>query len=548
MTDSISMLAGVQCFTDGRPSTGAAVMLCILLLQVGFGLILRRRANFAGRRFFLIANAALAYWLLLATLEQWTLDPGCKIWFSALSHYGITLVPLAWVMFIDRYCYGKRGPMAPWQRAVLVALPLGVLAIALTSPWHGLFYAPGTGPASDVPGAPVTYVHGAVFMASSAVLYGLMAWSIWLLSRGFIAARSSFRLHFGLLLILTLAPLVANAGHVVADAALFDFDPTPFFFVFTSMAYAVIIMTNNHLDIVGIARKDFFDAFPAALMVIDTDGKLLSVNRAGAGIMTLPEVGDRIVQHVGEAALEGSAAMRARVQPLTVGGRSFRVSLHPVLSPLGREGRTIGWMATVDDVTAWQEMIAGLTATLQERSSELERSREASEQLQSLAMRDPLTGLLNRRGLENALKSLLSEGTPPATISIALIDIDHFKAVNDRYGHEAGDAVLVRFADVLQRTFRRTDLVFRVGGEEFLVLGPGLDGPTMAQRIDHARAMLAEDAKVRTVVPDGPVQFSAGLDGWTAAGTRPMSEVMRSVDALLYAAKREGRNRTAAAG
>jgi diguanylate cyclase (GGDEF)-like protein len=104
--------------------------------------------------------------------------------------------------------------------------------------------------------------------------------------------------------------------------------------------------------------------------------------------------------------------------------------------------------------------------------------------------------------------------------------------------------VLVRFADILLRTFRRSDLVFRVGGEEFLVLGPGLDLATMAERLEDAREMLATDVHVKDAVPDEPVQFSAGLDHWTASGARTMTEVMRSVDTLLYVAKRDGRNRT----
>jgi diguanylate cyclase (GGDEF)-like protein len=537
------MTAGLHCFAEGQLSTGAGVTLAILALQIGFGLVMRRRANFAGRRFFLIANAALAYWLAMATLEQWTLDHGCKVWFAALTHFGIALVPVSWVMFIHRYCFGLRGPIAHWQVAVLTVLPFTVAAIALTSPWHGMFYAAGTGPVGDWPGAPVIYTHGPLFAASSIVLYSLLMWSLVLLFRGLVTARKSYRLHFGLLLLLTLAPMAANVGYVVADFTLFHFDPTPFFFIFTSMAYAVIIMTNNHLDLVGIARKDFFDDFPSALAVIDTAGRTQAINHAGQSVMAPPEIAESLSTLVQSAEAQGGGPIEG--QAITVGARALRVSLHPVLSPLGPNRQTIGWMAMVEDVTAWHDMIAGLTASLEEQTYELERSREASAQLQSLVLRDPLTGALNRRGLENALKSLLSDGTPPDVIGIALVDIDHFKQVNDRFGHEAGDAVLVRFADILMRTFRRSDLVFRVGGEEFLVLGPALDLATMAQRLDHARAMLATDVQVQDAVPDGPVQFSAGLDRWTAAGDRTMTEVMRSVDALLYAAKHDGRNRTA---
>jgi diguanylate cyclase (GGDEF)-like protein len=542
MTETLSMTVGLQCFAEGQLSTGAVVTLVILALQIGFGLVMRRRANFAGRRFFLIANVALTYWLAMATFEQWTLDPGCKVWFAALTHFGITLVPVSWVMFIHRYCFGLRGPIALWQAAALTLLPITVAAVALTSPWHGMFYAAGTGPVGDWPGAPVIYTHGVLFAVFSAVLYGFMVWSLVLLFRGLVTARKNYRVHFALLLLLTLAPLAANLGYVVADFALFDFDPTPFFFIFTSMAYAVIIMTNNHLDLVGIARKDFFDDFSSALAVIDTAGRMQAVNHAAESVMGTAAIAETLMTLVQTAEKQGGRPIEGQI--ITTGARALRVSLHPVLSPLGQRRQTIGWMAMVEDVTVWHAMIVVLTASLEEQTGELERSREESAQMQSLAVRDPLTGALNRRGLENALKSLLSDGTPPDMIGIALVDIDHFKQINDRFGHDAGDAVLVRFADILLRTFRRSDLVFRVGGEEFLVLGPGLDLATMAERLEDAREMLATDVHVKDAVPDEPVQFSAGLDHWTASGARTMTEVMRSVDTLLYVAKRDGRNRT----
>jgi diguanylate cyclase (GGDEF)-like protein len=540
--ETITMTAGLQCFADGQVSLGAGITMVILVLQIAFGLVMRKRSNFPGRRFFLIANAALAYWLAMATLEQWTREPGCKVWFAALTYLGIALVPLAWVMFIYRYSFGQQGPMSRWQRVALVVLPVFVTGAALSSPWHGLFYAEGTGPALGLPGAPVIYTHGPIFTVVSALLYGLLVWSLVLLLRGLMTARRSYRVHFGLLFLLTLAPMAANVGYVLADFTLFDFDPTPFFFIFTSMAYAVIIMTNSHLDLVGIARQDFFDNFPTALAVVDTSGRTQFVNHAAEGIMPSPEIAEILLDLVETAQRQGGGPIEA--QSTTVEGRALRVAMHPVLSPLGEQNSTIGWMAIVEDVTAVQEMIAGLTASLEEQSSQLEKSRETTARLHSLAVRDPLTGALNRRGLEDALKSLLAEGAPPEAISIALIDIDHFKEVNDRYGHEAGDTVLVRFADILMRTFRRSDLVFRVGGEEFLVLGPVLDIETMALRLDQAREALAHDERVRGAVTDGPVRFSAGLDSWTSAGPRSLAEVMRNVDTLLYAAKEDGRNRT----
>lgn len=542
MADALTMTTSLQCFAEGKVSQGSIVTLVILTLQIVFGLVMRRRSRFPGRRYFLIANAGLAYWLALATLEQWTVDGGCKVWFAALTYVGIALVPLSWIMFIHRYAFGRQGPI-PWRnRIVLVSLPTAATLMALTSPWHGLFYAEGTGLANVGLGATMVYVHGPLFWASSTLLYGLLVGSVVILLQGLLAARSTYRLHFALLLLLTLAPMIANIAYVYSGFSLFGFDPTPFFFIVTSMTYALIIVTNSHLDLVSIARKDFFEAFPTAIAVVDTAGRVQFMNRAANALIPAPEIGMMLNGSISLALENGNDKFETRAT--TSSGRAVRVVMHAVLSPLGRQPRPIGWMAVIEDVTAVQEVIAGLTATLQEQSTQLEETREQSEKLQSLAFHDPLTNALNRRGLEASLTSVLTEGASPKLIAVGLLDIDHFKQINDRYGHEAGDTVLVRLASILIGVFRRSDLVFRIGGEEFLVLGPELDSDTMVLRLEQARIALAEDARVRTAVPDVPVQFSAGLDLWYLDGARSFADVFRSVDQLLYAAKRDGRNRT----
>jgi diguanylate cyclase (GGDEF)-like protein len=546
MTQPVTMTTSLQCFAEGEVSLGSVLTLVILSLQITFMLILRRRASFPGRRYFLIANAGLAYWLALATLEQWTIYSGCKVWFAALTYVGIALVPLAWMMFIRRYAFGRNDPISTRNGLILVLFPASVTALALTSPWHGLFYAAGTGPVTPAPGAPVAYVHGPFFVMTSLMIYGLLVGSLVVLLQGLISARKTYKLHFATLLILTTAPMGANFAYISAGFSLFEFDPTPFFFIVTSMAYALNILTNSHLDLVSIARKDFFDNFPTAIAVVDGTGRTHFINHTAEIMIPRPEIGRMFKDIIKKATDQGTEQLK--VQTTTTSGRALRVEMHPVHSPLGDQRTPIGWMAIVEDVTAVQRVIDHLKTSLEEKSSKLEKSLEDGARLHSLTVRDPLTGALNRRGLDDALKSLMSGDVAPTIIAIALLDIDHFKQINDKYGHEAGDTVLVRFADILKGTFRRHDLVFRVGGEEFLVLGPDLDKSTMSQRLDQARVSIREDNRVKSAVPDGPVNFSAGLEQWESDGTRSLADVLRSVDQLLYAAKRNGRNRTVTPG
>jgi diguanylate cyclase (GGDEF)-like protein len=165
--------------------------------------------------------------------------------------------------------------------------------------------------------------------------------------------------------------------------------------------------------------------------------------------------------------------------------------------------------------------------------------------LTHLVAHDELTGLLNRRAMQEALAEQWSlwllRHEPFAVVSI---DLDHFKQINDRWGHPAGDAVLRATAALFQAEARTVDRVARMGGEEFLVLLPGCradDAPAAAERL---RLLL-----VGTPVPlpgIGPIRVTASLGvAAVEAGDRSPDEILLRVDAALYAAKRAGRNRTA---
>lgn len=169
------------------------------------------------------------------------------------------------------------------------------------------------------------------------------------------------------------------------------------------------------------------------------------------------------------------------------------------------------------------ELIAGV-----DRATEATRMRIAT--LDSAAHRDPLTGLWNRRGF-------LTQSVTSHDGAMALIDLDRFKAINDRHGHDAGDAVLRDFAAFLARGVRRRDCVARWGGEEFAVLFPEMsvaEAGTILHRLTRRLAAGAVDA------PDGtPVSFSAGVVDLLGMS---VDEAMPRADAALYAAKHGGRD------
>ncbi|MBL8257914.1 MAG: GGDEF domain-containing protein [Pseudoxanthomonas mexicana] len=168
-------------------------------------------------------------------------------------------------------------------------------------------------------------------------------------------------------------------------------------------------------------------------------------------------------------------------------------------------------------------------------------SFRAAEPLRQGALFDPLTGALNRRGLDNELQS---HGSRPATehgLAVIALDLDHFKAVNDDHGHEAGDVVLQRFSDVVRGCIRSEDLFARLGGEEFMLLLRDTQADTahaLAERI-RQQVMALEFAPIGR---DIRITVSLGIS-FTADRHAPYETLMRLADEALYAAKHKGRNR-----
>ncbi|WP_205343091.1 sensor domain-containing diguanylate cyclase [Denitrificimonas caeni] len=148
---------------------------------------------------------------------------------------------------------------------------------------------------------------------------------------------------------------------------------------------------------------------------------------------------------------------------------------------------------------------------------------------------DPLTGLINRRGMQMTLDEWEAARQP---FSVVMGDIDHFKRINDKYGHAIGDQVLQFFAKHLQASSRPSDLVCRVGGEEFMMLLPNIEQNLAYKIAERLRKRIADDICASV---GEPVTLSFGVASWSG-GPERIAEVMKHVDLALYAAKNAGRN------
>lgn len=162
---------------------------------------------------------------------------------------------------------------------------------------------------------------------------------------------------------------------------------------------------------------------------------------------------------------------------------------------------------------------------------------EQQRRLGRMAVRDPLTGLYNRALLEPALETALEQSRRSSSpLSLIVMDLDRFKSINDNYGHDGGDRVLREVGNLLRTRLRQSDQVFRLGGEEFLIVLFQTEKSTAQMLAEEIRGTLSS----LEILPGRPVTASLGVSGWRQH--EHWQELLKRADTRLYEAKSQGRN------
>ncbi len=239
--------------------------------------------------------------------------------------------------------------------------------------------------------------------------------------------------------------------------------------------------------------------------------------------------------------------------------RVLRANAYDYLNkPLDQHDEILSTVQRAVDVVQLTRENSALVERLQTSNTKLnaanKRLLQLNKQLRKLAITDSLTQLHNRRYIDDWIQNYAFSNTSlDASYSVLLLDIDHFKNINDSLGHDGGDKVLRHLASVLKNVNRDTDLVGRYGGEEFIVVMPGTDETEAMQAAEKVRALI-EAASIN--VSSGPVQITASIGvstnftGLTTYAELTPAEAFLSgrallaqADKALYAAKDSGRNR-----
>ncbi|MBI5719753.1 MAG: GGDEF domain-containing protein [Burkholderiales bacterium] len=357
--------------------------------------------------------------------------------------------------------------------------------------------------------------------------------------------------------------------------------------------YALLLVGNMvfMLAYFGIGPQWLWPQWPEISMQVAPLGVLLAV-AAGAPFMhatlAVPEVSplaSRLMRTMGALAVLGLVAnlggligYRATQTMVTVLGLAAAFAVVPVAYVRARRGERValvilgGWLVyflgavgaagllrgyieptfwtqhvypftTMIEMTAWMAVLGLRVHSIHRDADRMQLEADAQRRL---AETDALTGLLNRRGLQRPLEAALRGSGPQRMTALYLLDLDGFKPVNDRYGHDVGDALLVAVGERLRAQLRGSDLVARLGGDEFVVLAAGLEDDGAALALGR-KLLAAFDKPFDAAGQRCEVGLTVGyaiapLDGDSG------SDLLKRADAAMYAGKQAGKRRVIRGG
>jgi diguanylate cyclase (GGDEF)-like protein len=463
---------------------------------------------------------------------------GDPLYWFRMEFVGVVVLPAALLVFVLQYT-GYRQRIGPRFIGLLAAIPVLSLVAnfseGLGHQWFMGGFDPRTG--ESFRGGPVFWLHVVYSYAVMLVAYVLLI--------RFAIQNRQYRWQAILFLSGNTIIWVLNIVTVMGwlPESLGKLDPSPFGFVVAVMIMALNIRREGFLDLMPVARSLVFEKMADAVLVTDRWGRLLDSNPAAQALFSEATVDISRGVVIGDAlpGLFRNGMPEEEFELTSADGDSPRAWQLNVRRAdlMGRQGRVRGHIYGFRDVTE----LKNVEDSLRQQLASNEALRKA---LKEESIRDPLTGLYNRRWLDEVLEReiprALRENRP---LSFCLIDLDHFKQVNDTWGHDMGDRILVALAKLLKEGSRKHDVAARFGGEEFVLVLPGLDARRGCEVVERLLTSFSE----LDFGPGGPTNltFSAGLAVVPDHATE-RERLFRMADRALYEAKETGRNRLVVVG
>lgn len=460
---------------------------------------------------------AYAFSLTSSTLEQ------LRFW-SVMQYIGMPFAPPLGMLFVLHYLGHK---LSGWRIAAMLTIPSVSLLSNATNEWHHLHYKSYR--IHEMLGAPYNDIEvGPTYIVMGCYILVCMLTSLFLLYSRWSDTASSYRPQLFSLMCAQLIPMVTSFLYLVGVTPE-GIDPVPMVVGVSSILMWWAIESSRLLTIIPIAKDTIFHSIGDGVIVLDKPGRLVEYND---GCTRMFRRLDRSM--FGQPLEKVWSAMfgtAETVPKLTAGPQELEVVVNGSeeryyqvrISPLKQKARSsmAGTVMIISDISELKLM---------------------QQQLERHAYYDELTQIFNRRAFfdrcEQVYRRAYRDSAPFATI---LFDIDHFKKINDTYGHQAGDQALVHVARICSSCLTEDTLFARYGGEEFVLALFGRtasDGRQLAEMLRRriaAQPLIVNGTEIR-------ITSSFGVAEASEHEGKSLQQLLHSTDQALYAAKRGGRN------
>lgn len=484
------------------------------------------------------SNVASSLIVVMSGLQLWALSNLCRQAASdRLQVLGagliLTAVPLTAVGYylVSHYIVDENWSPSRGLRRAMVANVAIPAVLAATNPLHHLLVADfviQTGWSLLVPG-PLFWL--LVLQAAAG-----WAWSSGIILRALPSVSPLHRPQIRSIFLGAIAPLLASFVTLANVAHDGGFDSrrtewTSLAFIFTALIDYWAFRRQGLMRVVPVARALVMEQLPDAIFVLDVDDRVIDTNPKARALAAA----------FAPVPLPFLAPPAPGDHHLEVEGRTveFEVRLSKLTSQQGGE---IGRALVVRDNTEANRNRRELAQTNSRLRDQVLANERLRRELVEQTLRDSLTGLHNRRHLERTFKKHVQRAIESGEVfAVVIVDIDHFKSVNDLHGHAVGDELLVAIARFLSDRVRHDDTLARFGGEEFVAILTGCDGYDAYARV---QGWIDEAHNVRVRAGNARVSrtISAGIAVYPSNGAT-RDDALAAADMALYEAKNTGRNR-----
>ncbi|MCD6534106.1 MAG: diguanylate cyclase [Deltaproteobacteria bacterium] len=461
-------------------------------------------------------------------------------WCSKIRFVGMAYIPVFFLVFVLAY-ESRYNFLTLRNIFLLFFFPLLTLVIVFTNNYHGLFFQSVEYVRYEGLFLRTSWRPGSWFWIHTAYSYALVLLAMSILLYRVVSKYRPYKNQALLMLVGALAPFFANilvTWRLTGDQAL---DYTSFAFTLSGLTMGFALFHYRLLDLVPIARDTVIECIDDVVIVLDRQLRVVDANPAAQNILSPDKliVGGDVheflpVSYDFGRLLADVEKRQVEMDLVLAGGRQSVFDLR--ISKLRKPNREwVGILIVARDVSERVDMV-------DDRERMILDLEEAKAELTRWANFDFLTEINSRRYfIEVAGKELVRSLRYRRPLSLIMMDIDHFKVVNDTFGHEVGDRVLVEVAQAIKTELRQIDVLARFGGEEFIVLLPESCWEQARMVAEKIRIAIAE-LKIEELNPGFRLTISLGIAGKLADDVSSLSDLLRLADTALYAAKKAGRN------